>query len=149
MATMRARTADMVASVEKYLYDNWPDPTVRRVPTAHEAFSGDAGTLGDAWIGLQWIGPEPRITRPSESWLDVDIRILCFSTRQDRLSAAMLADDMAELIHETVVPLYDRTDGTTELGNVQFQAATVLPPETDGRGVRLSVVDVSVWVFVN
>ena len=149
MATQRARTTDIIASVEEYFANQWPDPSVQRVPTAHEAVSGESGTLGDAWVGVQWIGPEPNMTRPSYSWVNFDLRILCYSTRQDRLHASQLGDDFAELVHETVIPLLDRTDGTTELGSIQFYAAAVLPPQVDSRGVRASIVDVSAGVFVS
>jgi len=142
----RPRTEDIIASVEKYIQDNYPDTNVGWVPTAHEAASAYAGTK-NAWVGLQWIGP----THQDENRNDIvgfDLRVLVYSREVDRLAAAKRADEIMLLLDDTNVLLKDRTGGgTTTIGRINFHSATATAPELDSRGVRLSVVETTALVY--
>jgi hypothetical protein len=145
----RVNTTDLVASLEAYLIDNWPDASIRFVSTHHAAEGGWSGTEGDRWAAMQWVATglhQP--TRNSEDWLDWDLRILCRAKVADRLASVRDAEMLAEVLDDSVFDLIDRTDGSTVLGCVEVNATTVLPGERDTSGVALSIVEVTGWARV-
>ena len=137
----RLKTSDVFASVWQYLIDNNPDG--RYVPTAHAAWSDYSGTEGDKWWAIQWIDvDELEPTRADESRLSVSFRVLVFGRDNDPMAVLQLADDFAELLHNTTVTINDRTDGTTERGKLLCDSVQVLPPTRDERDIVLAVADV-------
>ena len=152
MATVTINTADIVASVEKYLLDNAPVTSVTEVLTAHEA--ANAGTdVGEDWVGVQWVSDFPQVQpmRSKEDWRDITLRLVCYSrSTADRLRATRIADDYALLVHNTTMPLLDRDDVTSELGKIWFHTVTVSAAEwVESLGARLSIMSAQGWAVIN
>lgn len=139
-------TADVIASVEDWLKDNFPDPSVSFIPVGAEVPRSFTGTLPDKWIAVQWIKfQEPQPSRATTDWQTVDIRFLCYSRTNDRLAAAGMADDIKALMANGFVTVKLRADGTTTVGHVRFMQVDIAPPQRDERDVTVSVVDVVGW----
>ena len=147
MGIVRIPTEDVIASIEKYATDAWPDATIKKAPTAHEAFDTSADTLGNAWAAFQWLSfteEEPN----RNGVLNFDFRIVAFSREADRLAATKRADQFVAIFNNVSVTIYDRSDGgTTAVAKARLDTAVASPPTIDDRGIRLSVLDVSGTVY--
>ena len=140
-------SADIIASVEKWLYDNLPDSSVTVVPSTSDAPRAFDGTLPDRWISVQWVAMGPQAdTRADRDWVSFDLRLLCYSRTNDRLEAAEIADGLKGLIRNSTLTVTDRTDGSTTVGYLRFNEVGITPPDRDRSGRLVSVVDVTGWV---
>lgn len=143
------RLHDVIASVEKWLIDNWPDASVAFIPSAADGRRPNTGARPSTYVESQWISYEPaQPVRPSEDWTVFDLRLVCQASSNDRLKAAEIADGLRDILRDdpsTVVEVVDRADGTTSRGWVRFNEVGITPPQKDQRGVVVAVVDVEGW----
>jgi hypothetical protein len=146
-----ARISDVMASVEKWLIDNWPDDSVTFVPSSSDGPRPNSfNQLPDVWAQPQWISFEPeQPVRPGEDWVTFDLRLICQARVNDRLRVANVADGLRDLIRSAVVEVVDRADGSTSRGWVRFNEVGVTPPQKDQRDVVVAVVDVVGWAHTS
>ena len=144
-------TADVIASFEKWLVDNWPDSSAVFRPSGSESIRPFSSADPSRWVSAQWVSIEPfQPMRASEDWCSFDLRLQCFTKTNDRLACAALADNIKGLVRGSTVDVKRRTDGTTVVGQLTVNEVGIAPPQVfDDSGVLVSVVDVTGWVIAS
>lgn len=141
----RLNVADIVATVEKYLVDNWPDSSIAIGLTARDATASFVGTEPTRWTAMEWPSLILDITRGNAQWAHFELEVHCFSRFNDPLDATRMADNFSAALHGVTRNLVSRSDGTTVVGVMQINDVIGGAPTLDARGIRTSVCRAKGW----